>query len=264
MGVPLTGPAAAELAHDCTAMVDGFATPGPRHLRARRARARQEEALARTVLGVRERPEPELKSSALETLAWHRGQDGNPLDPRTAAVELLNIIRPTVAIAWFATFAAHAMHRWPHQRDLLRSESEKGYAEAFAHEVRRFYPFAPFVGGLAARDLNWRGEDITQGTLVLLDLYGQNHDPALWDHPYRFDPHRFTTGAETLDHLIAQGGGDPAGGHRCPGEDITVTALAVLATELAGLDFAVPDQDLTIPLSRMPTLPRSGFEMSLS
>ncbi|RPK39709.1 Fatty-acid peroxygenase [Streptomyces sp. ADI91-18] len=264
VGVPLTGPAAAELAHDCTAMVDGFATPGPRHLRARRARARREEALARTVLGVRERPEPELKSSALETLAWYRGQDGNPLDPRTAAVELLNIIRPTVAIAWFATFAAHAMHRWPHQRDLLRSESEKGYAEAFAHEVRRFYPFAPFVGGLAARDLNWRGEDITQGTLVLLDLYGQNHDPALWDHPYRFDPHRFTTGAESLDHLIAQGGGDPAGGHRCPGEDITVTALAVLATELAGLDFAVPDQDLTIPLSRMPTLPRSGFEMSLS
>ncbi|MER5727271.1 cytochrome P450 [Streptomyces sp. NPDC002138] len=262
-GVPLTDVSAAELAHDCTAMVDGFATPGPRHLRARRARARQEESLAALVVRVRETPDPGARGSALETVARHRDPVGGLLDPHTAAVELLNVIRPTVAIAWFATFAAHALYRWPHHRDLLRSGTAGAYAEAFSHEVRRFYPFAPFVGGLAAQDLTWHGEDVAKDSLVLLDLYGQNHDPGLWDHPYRFDPHRFTRADSHLEHLVPQGGGDPSAGHRCPGEDITVTALSALVTELARLDYDVPDQDLTIPLSRMPTLPRSGFELSL-
>ncbi|MEW1635320.1 cytochrome P450 [Streptomyces sp. NPDC093801] len=265
-GLPLSDAAAADLARDCTSMVDGFATPGPRHLRARRARRRQEQALAGLVTEVRRTPEADADGPALETVARHRDLDGALLDPRTAAVELLNIIRPTVAIAWFAAFAAHALHRWPHHRDSLRADTGGSYAEAFAHEVRRFYPFAPFVAGLAAQDLTWRGDRVPKDALVLLDLYGQNHDPALWEDPYRFDPCRFgrPEGArDQLDNLVPQGGGDPARGHRCPGEDITVTALAAISTELARLDYDVPDQDLGIPLSRMPTLPRSGFELRL-
>ncbi|MEV6734706.1 MULTISPECIES: cytochrome P450 [unclassified Streptomyces] len=263
-GLPLADTAVSDMARDCTAMVDGFASPGPRHVRSCRARARQERALAELVTDVRAtRADAVTSGSTLGTVARHRDVDGNLLDPRVAAVELLNVIRPTIAIAWFATFAAHALHRWPHHLDLLRSGGGGGHAVAFADEVRRFHPFAPFVGGLAARDLEWRGEEIAQGTLVLLDLYGQNHDPALWTNPYRFDPNRFTGPHSPLDALVAQGGGDPARGHRCPGEDITVTALAVIATELARLDFDVPEQDLTIPLSRIPTLPRSGFELIL-
>ncbi|MET9637749.1 cytochrome P450 [Streptomyces virginiae] len=262
-GVPVTGAGGAQLARDCVAMVDGFATAGPRHLRARHARNRQEEALGRLVVRVREQRETAPDGSALDVVARHRDADGAVLDPRPAAVELLNIIRPTVAIAWFVTFAAHALHRWPEHRGPLRGDASGHLATGFAHEVRRFYPFAPFVGGLAARDLQWRGEIVPAGTLLLLDLYGQHHDPQLWAHPYRFDPHRYAAG-ESLRHLIPQGGGDAAEGHRCPGEDITVTLLTALVTELAGLDVHVPDQDLTIPLSRMPTLPRSGFRLRLA
>ncbi|KOU79143.1 cytochrome P450 [Streptomyces sp. XY66] len=262
-GVPVTGAGGAQLARDCVAMVDGFATAGPRHLRARHARKRQEEALGRLVARVREQRETAPDGSALDVVARHRDADGAVLDPRPAAVELLNIIRPTVAIAWFVTFAAHALHRWPEHRGPLRGDTSGHLATGFAHEVRRFYPFAPFVGGLAARDLQWRGEIVPAGTLLLLDLYGQHHDPQLWAHPYRFDPHRYAAG-ESLRHLIPQGGGDAAEGHRCPGEDITVTLLTALVTELAGLDVHVPDQDLTIPLSRMPTLPRSGFRLRLA
>ncbi|KOU65280.1 MULTISPECIES: cytochrome P450 [unclassified Streptomyces] len=262
-GVPVTGAGGAQLARDCVAMVDGFATAGPRHLRARHARKRQEEALGRLVARVREQRETAPDGSALDVVARHRDADGAVLDPRPAAVELLNIIRPTVAIAWFVTFAAHALHRWPEHRGPLRGDASGHLATGFAHEVRRFYPFAPFVGGLAARDLQWRGEIVPAGTLLLLDLYGQHHDPQLWAHPYRFDPHRYAAG-ESLRHLIPQGGGDAAEGHRCPGEDITVTLLTALVTELAGLDVHVPDQDLTIPLSRMPTLPRSGFRLRLA
>ncbi|MFD3871858.1 cytochrome P450 [Streptomyces sp. NPDC058623] len=264
-GLPLSDSEASELARDCTAMVDGFAVPGPRHLRARRARARQEKALADLIARVRgTQPEAVTKRSALETVAWYRDPEGRLLEPRTAAAELLDLVRPTVAVAWFATFAAHALHRWPGHREPLRSDTRGAYAVAFAHEVRRFYPFAPFVGGIAAQDLTWRGEPLAKGALVLLDLYGQNHDPALWEHPYRFDPQRFISTNSPLDHLVPQVGADPARGHRRPGEEITVAVLASVVSELAQLDFDVPEQDLTIPLSRMPTLPRSRFELSLA
>ncbi|KMO93415.1 cytochrome P450 [Streptomyces roseus] len=260
VGVERSDEAYRRVAEDCVAMVDGFATPGPRHWRARAARKRQEEALVAEICTIREGGELVSDSgTALEVVAWHRDADGRLLDPHTAAVELLNIIRPTVAIAWFAAFAAHALHRWPAHREPLRKDTGSRYARAFAHEVRRFYPFAPFVGGLAVSDLTWRGENIAKDTLVLLDLYGHDHDPGLWDSPYRFDPQRFTDREPGADELIPQGGGDPARGHRCPGEDITVAVLSTLVTQLADLDFEVPDQDLTIPLSRVPTRPRSGF-----
>ena len=32
-----------------------------------------------------------------------------------------NVIRPTVAVSWFVGFAAHALHRWPDDRERLRA-----------------------------------------------------------------------------------------------------------------------------------------------
>ncbi|MFF8610393.1 cytochrome P450 [Streptomyces sp. NPDC015346] len=266
-GLPLTPEQTERMAEDCVAMVDGFATAGPRQLRARRARTRQERLLARLVEEARGGA-ARAPATPFDAVVRHRDADGEELDARTAAVELLNIVRPTVAIAWFVAFAAHAMDRWPGQRHLLREDDgsyaepyTETYAEPFAHEVRRFYPFAPFVGGLAATDLRRDGEDISAGTLVLLDVYGQNHDPELWHDPYRFDPERFMRRAPRPDELIPQGGGDAKSGHRCPGEDITVTVLAALSTELSRMDYTVPEQDLRIPLHRVPTRPRSGFRL---
>ncbi|MFG2873573.1 cytochrome P450 [Streptomyces sp. NPDC048337] len=257
-GMPVQGDAAREIAEDCVAMVDGFATAGPRHLRARRARHRQEQALMAAVTRLREEQPHLLPGTVLETVALHREPDGTLLDPHTAAVELLNIIRPTVAVTWFVTFAAHALHRHPGRRDQLRTGSP-AHARAFAHEVRRFYPFVPFIAGLAARDLAYRGDRLPAGTLLLLDVYGFHHDPALWDRPYDFAPERFLGREPGLGELIPQGGGDARTGHRCPGEDITLSLLATLSSALAHLDLPVPQQDLSIPLSRIPTRPRSGF-----
>ncbi|MFI2617041.1 cytochrome P450 [Streptomyces sp. NPDC018584] len=246
-------------AHDLVAMVDGFATAGPRHWKARRARKRQEERLARLIEDIRSPGhEASHPPSVAETVAAHREADGRLLDPRTAAVELLNVLRPTVAVTWFTVFGAHALHRHPDLRERLATEGE-GYARAFAHEVRRFYPFAPFVAGLAPRDLDWHGERIAEGSMILLDLYGQNHDPGLWEAPYTFDPERFAGREPGRDELVPQGGGDASAGHRCPGEDVTLAVLTTLLPRLARLDYRVPEQDLRIPLHRVPTRPRSGF-----
>ena len=194
-------------------------------------------------------------------VAHHRGADGELLEPRIAAVEVLNIIRPTVAIAWFVTFAAHALHHWPEHRERIRDGGDY-YVEAFAQEVRRFYPFAPFVGGQAPHTQVWRGQEIPKGAMVLLDLYGQNHDSALWPEPYTFSPARFLHRQVDPDHLVPQGGGDPAAGHRCPGELVTVEVLKTLAAKLAAMEYDVPPQDLRIPFARIPTRPRSGFVLA--
>ncbi|WP_236244743.1 cytochrome P450 [Streptomyces sp. CC210A] len=257
-GLPLPREAVRPVSGDLLALVDGFASLGPRHLRARAARRRQEDHVARVVDEVRAgviRPPAE---SVLDRFGRHRDGDGRLLDPRTAAVELLNVLRPTVAVSWYVAFAAHALHRWPEHRGRLRA-GDDGDATAFAHEVRRFYPFTPFLAGRAARDLSWRGEELPAGGLLILDVYGQDHDDELWGDPYAFRPQRFAGRRPGRDELIPQGGGDPVAGHRCPGEDLTVRLVATLSARLAALDYDVPRQDLSIPLSRIPARPRSGF-----
>ena len=124
--------------------------------------------------------------------------------------------------------------------------------------MRRFYPFAPFIGGRALRDAEWEGVRIPAGSMVLLDLYGQNHDPEVWGDPYVFRPERFLCRDIGAYELVPQGAGDPPQGHRCPGEPIAVAVLSALAVRLARLRVDVPQQDLSISLSRVPALPKSG------
>ncbi|MFI0240237.1 cytochrome P450 [Streptomyces sp. NPDC016845] len=278
-GVPLAEGDEEQLARDLSAMVDGFATAGPRHFRARRARTRQEKRFAGLIEAVRSGVVEAPPGSVLDRVCRHRDTSGDTsgdmsgetagdsaagdvLAPRVAAVELLNVIRPTVALSWFVAFAAHALHRRPENRERLASGLRSGdtaFATAFAHEVRRFYPFAPFLGGQAVTDLTWQGRTVPAGGLVLLDVYGQNHDERLYKDPYAFRPGRFLDHPPARDELIPQGGADARTGHRCPGEAMTVGILETLAQRLAALEYRVPPQDLTIPLNRIPTRPRSGM-----
>jgi fatty-acid peroxygenase len=258
-GVPVAEDELPALAADLVAMVDGFATLGPRHWRALAARRRRERWLAALIEEVRRGDTTVPDGAPIATIA-HFEEDGAPLSPRTAAVELLNIIRPATAVAWFVAFAAHALDRWPQHRPPLR-DGDDGFTAAFVHEVRRFYPFAPFLGGRAVADLTFAGTRIPKGALVLLDVYGQNHDPLLFPKPYDFHPERFTDRPIGAFDLIPQGGGDPRTGHRCPGEQITVALLGTLAQRLARLDHLLPPQDLSISLSRIPARPASGVRI---
>jgi fatty-acid peroxygenase len=261
-GVPVTDAHMPALARDLQALVDGFATAGPRHWRARRARGRREGWLAGLVEDVRSGATTVPAGSAVAVVAGHRDPDGELLDPRVAAVELLNVLRPTTAISWFLAFSAHALIHWPQSRERL-STGDPAFAEAFAHEVRRFYPFAPFIGGRASRDVEWDARRIPGNSMVLLDLYGQNHDADVWGDPYAFRPERFLGRDIGAFELVPQGGGDPRTGHRCPGEQLTVALLAALAVRLARLTFDVPEQDLSISLRRIPARPRSGVVLQV-
>jgi fatty-acid peroxygenase len=96
---------------------------------------------------------------------------------------------------------------------------------------------------------------------VLLDLFGTNRDPRIWDEPTAFRPERFRTWTGDPFRLIPQGGGSHFTGHRCAGEWITIELLKRAAQHLGSLEFQVPAQDLRVHLSRMPAQPASGFVM---
>jgi fatty-acid peroxygenase len=170
-------------------------------------------------------------------------------------------VRPTVAVAWFVAFAGKALHENPQWRDRIAAGDEAAL-DAFAQEVRRLYPFVPVLAARARAAQDVLGNRVRRGGLVVLDVHGTDHDPAHWADPDRFDPGRFLQGEVERDALVPQGGGDVATGHRCPGEGVTLTMIAVAARALAGLTDRVPDQDLGYDLSRIPTLPRSGVVLA--
>ncbi len=259
-GVPLDERKVRSRTAELAALIDAGGRVGPRHWRGRIQRQRAQTWSAQLIHDVRAGRLTPAQDTALEIIATHRDADGKPLDVRTAAVELLNVLRPTVAIARFITFAAVALHEHPEWRQRLRDHAAE--TELFVQEVRRFYPFFPCAVARVRERFTWQGCAFPKGTRVLLDLYGTNRHPKSWREPQAFRPERFRDWDESPFNFIAQGGGDHHTGHRCPGERITIEVMkesvGFLVEDVA---YDVPAQDLSFRLSRMPALPRSRFIM---
>jgi fatty-acid peroxygenase len=109
-------------------------------------RARAERWVRSIIQDVRDGKLDVPEGCATHVIAFFRGLDGEPLDAKVAAVELINILRPTVAVAWYVTFAALALHQYPQCERALATGGE-GELERFVQEVRRFYPLFPAVRG---------------------------------------------------------------------------------------------------------------------
>ncbi|MFB9865506.1 cytochrome P450 [Rufibacter immobilis] len=260
-GVPLPEKEVRKRAQDFGDMVDGFGGVGPRHWKGKKARRRGEKWIMEFVEDVRAGKIYVAEDTPARTILFYRDTNGKLLDTYIAAVELMNILRPIVAIATYITFGALAMYTYPECRQKLQA-NEDNYAELFVQEVRRFYPFGPFLGNRVRQDFEWGGHHFKKGTLVFLDMYGALHDPKIWEHPDDFRPERFRTWDESPYNFIPQGGGDHYTGHRCAGERITIEVMKVAAIFMTHfMDYQVPPQDLSFSLVRMPTLPKSGFVM---
>lgn len=230
-----------------------------RHLRSRIQRSRAEKWLAGLIESERAAGLRTKRDSALATIAHYRDETGTLLPIHVAAVELLNVLRPTVAVSVYVVFVAHAMHQHPECALQLR-RGDANYLEWFVQEVRRFYPFFPVVAARPRDQFEWQGLWFQTSQLVLLDLYGTNHHAAAWDEPDAFLPERFHGRAPSLFNFIPQGGGDVRTDHRCPGEGVALALMKASAEILArDVQFSVPAQDLRIDFTRMPALPRSRF-----
>lgn len=261
-GLPLDAREADARTAEFAAMIDGAGAVGPRNWRGMLRRARTERWARHIIEAVRGGSLRLADGCAAQAIARFAGSDGHLLDSKIAAVELLNLLRPTVAVARYVTFAALAMHAFPACRRRLASGDED-YLDMFVQEVRRYYPFFPAVGGIVSKPFDWRGIHFEAGSWVLLDLYGTNHDARLWPDPFRFDPQRFAGWRGGAHALVPQGAGDFFHGHRCPGEWFTVELVKTAVRQLLHeVSYEVPRQDLRVDLARMPALPASGFVLS--
>lgn len=257
-GVPVSAEEAQQRTAEFAAMVDAAGSFGPHNWHALLTRNRTEHWARGLIDAVRAGHIQPAYDSALNVIARHRDADGELISRKDAAVELINILRPTVAISRYIAFAVLALHQHPDYR-ARAAGADDAWLTMFAQEVRRFYPFIPVMGGRARHDFEWHGLHVEKGTWVLLDLYGTDHHPDLWGDPEVFRPERFERWESSGFDLVAQGGGDHYSGHRCPGEFITLdllkSAVKLFASEI---DYELPPQDLSIDLGRVPTLPASG------
>lgn len=257
-GIALEEGEAAERTREFHAMIDGAGSVGPRNWRGFLLRSKTERWARRLLEQARGGALDLPEASPAHVIATHCDADGRLLDPAVAAVELINVLRPTVAIAWYITFAALALHHYPECLSRLREEEDDEYLQAFVQEVRRFYPFIPAVGGRVREEFEWRGLPFQRGAWVLLDLYGTNHDARTWQDPEAFRPERFLKWTGNPYSFVPQGGGDHDTGHRCVGEWSTIILMKTAVRLLtSAMSYDVPQQDLRVDLSRVPAIPQS-------
>src|SRR5699024_4505427 len=81
---------------------------GTRYWRGRLNRKRLNNWMEKLIIAVRQKKIHIDSDTSLYQIAFHRHVDGIYLDPKIAAVEIINILRPIVAIAVYMTFCALA------------------------------------------------------------------------------------------------------------------------------------------------------------
>lgn len=258
-GVPLAEADVGRRTRELTLLFDGAGAVGFRHLGARLARKRADRWAADLVEQVRRGRLQPPEGTAAHVITWHRDSGSELLSAQVAAVELLNVLRPTVAVAVYVTFVAHALHAYPEYRRKLEADDGDD-AALFIQEVRRFYPFFPAVAARVRRDFVWNGYAFPAGRRVLLDLYGTNHDARSWEAPETFRPERFRHLDDSPFTFVPQGGGDHFINHRCAGEWLTLELLKGAVRFLSrAVTYEVPAQNLQIDFARLPALPVSRF-----
>lgn len=259
-GLPLAEAHVPERTRDLASLFDESGVLPWGHLRARRARRRLERWIGGLVRELRTGRQA-AADTPIGIIARHTDERGRLLAPRVAAVEVLNLLRPTVAVSVYIVFLAHALHEHPEWR--ARIGADPSATEWFVQEVRRFYPFFPMIFARVRRNFEWQGYAFRRRRRALLDVYGTNHDPRVWDAPEEFRPERFSSWHTDPFALIPQGGGDHCPGHRCAGEGLTVELLkAALRFLVERLEYEVPNQDLRIDRTQLPALPCSRFVLT--
>jgi fatty-acid peroxygenase len=257
-GVPFKPEDIPRRSKECGDMFDALSEVGPQHSVGQIAQRSTERWIKNLISQVRGGWLSSVPGSAMYTISFYK-EKGKHLNLRIAADELINILKPIVTISNYIVFAAVAMHQHPITQSKI-IKGDKNYLDWFVQEVRRFYPFTPFVGARVRDTFTWKGYEFPKGRLVLLDVYGTDHDPRKWERPYEFWPERFRNFKPKPFEIIPQGVDDHNISYRTAGERITLEATKVVVKFLAAsIKYDVPDQDLSIDLSHIPAFPKSRF-----
>lgn len=247
-------------------MISSAVTNPITHIKGIENRKKSEKWAQSLIEDARINPVAGKENVALYAFANAKDTQGNLLPIDVAAVELLNIIRPTVALTVWIALMGHALFSRPDIYQRLHTEFDE-LQDSFIQEMRRYYPFFPMIPAFAKKDVTIDGYLIPEDSWVVLDLYGTNHDERSIETPEVFRISRYVGKEKHISYdeeyeMIAQGGGKFEAMHRCAGEWITLHALRVFSDQLVNkYEFSVPEQDWTIPMNQFPTYPNSKAKL---
>ncbi|GMA71638.1 cytochrome P450 [Tetragenococcus osmophilus] len=249
-----------ELADTQVDMFEGTVNSVSDHLQGLEGRKKAEKWAEDLLAEARNNPVPGKENVPLYAFAEATDVEGNRLPLNIAAVDFLNIIRPTVAITVWVNLMGHALFGPDNVYQELKQNFDH-LQDSFIQELRRYYPFFPMVPAISKREVHIDGYVIPEGSWVVLDLFGTNHDGRSLENPDSFIIDRYVGRTKQISYdeeyeMIAQGGGDFRAMHRCAGEWITLHTLRVFSDKLVNdYQFSVPEQDWTVPMNKFPTFP---------
>lgn len=251
-----------DLASNQITMISGAITSPKDHLKGVSDRNKSEKWAQDLITEARKNPVPGKENRALYTFANAADNEGELLSVEIAAVELLNIIRPTVALTVWMAMMGQALFSENGVYEELKGDFNH-LQDSFIQEMRRYYPFFPMLPAIAIRDVEIDGYKIPKDSWVVLDIYGTDHDARTISHPDQFDIKRYIGRTKEISYeeeyeMIAQGGGKFRDMHRCAGEWITLHSMRVFSDQLVNkYKFSIPEQDWKIPMNQFPTYPNS-------
>ncbi|WP_159947359.1 cytochrome P450 [Rhizobium sp. 18065] len=236
---------------------------GPRRLPLPRRSSALERRLKTAFRQIRRGRQAPLPGTPMAMIAGYLDPQGRPLSPAVAAGELINLLGPIASLGRYILFAAVELERHGEWREILRVPDDRLLTD-FAEEVRRCVPFYPFVGAVARTSFDWNGYQIRRGQWLLFDLYGTCHDEAAFHNAGEFRPLRELRHGPDDYSFVAQGAGSVKDGHRCPGEEATLSIIKEGVRLLTtAIDYDMPtEQDVSVSLSDMPCRPKDGVVIS--
>ncbi|XP_061692922.1 cytochrome P450 1B1 [Syngnathoides biaculeatus] len=109
------------------------------------------------------------------------------------------------------------------------------YVTAFIYEVMRFTSFVPLtIPHYTTVDTSIGGYAIPKDTVVFVNQWSSNYDPALWTQPEKFDPQRFLhPGGELNKDLCSSVLIFSLGKRRCIGEELAKIQIFLFTCLLA-------------------------------
>ncbi len=256
--------------------------PTPVELRARRASRDLDGFVYGMIADWREQGED--TGDLLSMLLLAETEDGERMTDKQARDEALTLFlagHETTANALNWTFTLLAQH--PDVEAKLHAEIDAvlgdrlptladldalPYTEQVVKEAMRLYPPAPFVGRVAAVDVDLptqTGETfhVPAGASLGLNIYLLHHDPDLWPDPDRFDPERFN--ADNEPHIPRYAYLPFGGGPRvCIGNSFAMMeARLILATVARRYRLSLAPGQVVEPLPLITLNPKGGLPMTL-
>lgn len=117
----------------------------------------------------------------------------------------------------------------------IEDQLQLPYVMAFIYEVLRYTSFVPLtIPHSTTKDTSIMGYTIPKNTVIFINQWSINHDPAVWSHPETFDPERFLDQDRALNKdLIGNVLIFSLGKRRCIGEELSKLQLFLFTTLIA-------------------------------